>query len=440
MANSQRRILDRNGNQFIPMNVEGQNYSDSFWSTTKVVTLALIILGYAGIIAFLSSHQSDLGAWLIFLSGYSLIALYLFRYIIFEEKFYYKMYKELLGNEVTTPAIFWNIASIKNTEDGAILTYADAKVGVLVKLDRDTITGKPLDFEETHYDAISDFYKDLTTLGYSFVQLNIMEMAGKDPRLVELDKVVTKCDNENIRKLVELQVGHIKNIAQNSLYESDYILIYTHDITKIDNIISDVIETMFTILNGAYIGFRILNQRDLIDLEKESFGIKYFNSTDASLNIYKNELGSSNMPFNITGIVWDDGEEQILDNQRKNRLRNITTSIIREVLAPENANIKGQIYAKNENKENNGIDFTKLSQVPTNNTRNRLNIPRPNINIPRPGIHNNQQVNNQQVNNIQNNYNMNNSNNQYYNNNESEDTQLYFNDDLLEEDDDIVDI
>ena len=74
MANSQRRILDRNGNQFIPMNVEGQNYSDSFWSTTKVVTLALIILGYAGIIAFLSSHQSDLGAWLIFLSGYSLIA------------------------------------------------------------------------------------------------------------------------------------------------------------------------------------------------------------------------------------------------------------------------------------------------------------------------------------------------------------------------------
>ena len=267
-----------------------------------------------------------------------------------------------------------------------------------------------------------------------------MEMAGKDPRLVELDKVVTKCDNENIRKLVELQVGHIKNIAQNSLYESDYILIYTHDITKIDNIISDVIETMFTILNGAYIGFRILNQRDLIDLEKESFGIKYFNSTDASLNIYKNELGSSNMPFNITGIVWDDGEEQILDNQRKNRLRNITTSIIREVLAPENANIKGQIYAKNENKENNGIDFTKLSQVPTNNTRNRLNIPRPNINIPRPGIHNNQQVNNQQVNNIQNNYNMNNSNNQYYNNNESEDTQLYFNDDLLEEDDDIVDI
>lgn len=384
MANSQRRILDRNGNQFIPMNVEGQSYNDNFWSTTKVVTLAGILLGGAGVIAFLSSNQAKPAGWLIFFGGYLLLAIYLFRYVIFEEKFYYRMYKELQGNEITTPAIFWNIASIKNTEDGAILTYADAKVGVLVKLDRDTITGKPADFEETHYDAISDFYKELTRYGYSFVQLNIMELAGKDPRLGELDKITAKCDNDNIRKLVELQVGHIKNIAQNSLYESDYVLIYSNDIAKMDHIISDTIEIMFSILEGAYLGYRIMNRRDLIELEKESFGVKYFNSTDASLNIYKNDANSANVPFRIHGIKWEDGEVQELDNMRKHRLRNITDNIVLEKLTLEEADIKGQIYEKKV--EETPVDFSKLSSVPNNGGRGRFGVPRPNVNIPRPNV------------------------------------------------------
>lgn len=384
MANSQRRILDKNGNQFIPMNVEGQSYSDNFWSTTKVITLAGILLGGAAVIAFLSSNQSKPAGWVVIFGGYLLLAIYLFRYIIFEEKFYYRMYKEFKDNEITTPAIFWNIASIKNTEDGAILTYADAKVGLLVKLDRDTITGKPLDFEETHYDAISDFYKELTRYGYSFVQLNIMEMAGKDPRLAELDKITLKCDNENIKRLVELQVGHIKNIAQNSLYESEYVLIYSNDITKIDHIIPDTIEIMFTILNGGYIGYKIMNRRDLIELEKESFGVKYFNSTDASLNIYRNDANSANIPFRIHGIKWDTGEVQELDNMRKHKLRTITDNIVLEKITLEEANIKEQIYEKKV--EETPVDFSKLSSIPGTGNKPRAGIPRPNVNIPRPNI------------------------------------------------------
>lgn len=441
MANSQRRILDRNGNQFIPMNVEGQDYNDSFWDTKKVICLILTLFCGGALIATITSTPLTIAGILIYVGGYLLIASYIFRYVIFEEKFYYRMYKELKGNEITTPAIFWNIASIKNTEDGAILTYADAKVGVLVKIDRDTITGKPDDFEETHYDAISDFYRDLTGLGYSFVQLNVMEMAGKDPRLVELDKLAVKCDNDNIRKLIELQVGHIKNIAQNSLYESDYILIYSYDITRMDNIIPDVIEVMFTLLEGAYLGYKIMNQRDLIELEKESFGIKYFNSTDASLNIYKHDAASSSYPFHVTGIVWDDGHEQELDDVRKNRLRNITTALIRETVDYEGAKIKENIYEKvDKDKVDVGIDFNKLGTIQGDNRgKGRIGIPRPNVNIPIPNMHRNMQNNNtnQQY------YNNQMQNNNLYNNNNQSNQQLYFDNDFInedEEDDDIVDI
>lgn len=457
MANSQRRILDRNGNQFIPMNVEGQSYSDSFWQTYKVVTLVCILLAWFSLIAFLSSNPLKPLGYVVMIGGLIFVTVELVRYVIFEEKFYYRMYKELQGNEITTPAIFWNIASIKNTEDGAILTYADARVGVMVKIDRDTITGKPVDFEELHYDAISDFYRELTRYGYSFVQLNIMELAGKDPRLAEIDKIPNKCDNANIRKLVELQIGHIKNIAQNSLYESDYMLIYTSDITKIDNIISDVIEIMFTLLNGAYIGFRIMNQQDLIELEKESFGIKYFNSTDASLNIYKNDVNSRTKPFTVSGIVWDDGEEQELDTQRQTMLRNITLGIIREQLTLEKANIKEKIYKKKEDSEY-GIDFDKLSKVPYDSKSKqgkiKPNMKKPNINIMKPNMVRPNQVNQQQQmmnqqtqqqNNTarnnqmqsqqynQQNINLSKQDNQYNNQN-------YFDTDFTFDDDDVVDI
>jgi hypothetical protein len=363
MANSQRRILDRNGNQFIPMNVEGQGYNDNFWSTGKVVTLFLVVLiGVVMLVALPSSGYTTFGK-LLFTVIYLLVSINCIRYIVFEEKFYYRMYKELQGNEITTPGIFWNIASIKNTEDGAILTYADAKIGVMVRIDRDTITGKPMDFEETHYDAISDFYKEIVNAKYSFVQLNVMEMAGKDPRLSEIDKVVGKCTNDNVRKLVQLQIGHIKNIAQNSLYESDYILIYSNDITKIDTIIPDVIELMFTILNGAYIGYKILNQREIIEYEKESFGIKYFNSTEASLNIYKGNAGSATAPFYISGILWNNGEEQELDNNKRSKLRYITSNIISENVSLRDAKIKERIYEPKK-QENVGIDFNKLGQAP----------------------------------------------------------------------------
>ena len=60
------------------------------------------------------------------------------------------MYKQLKESEITTPAIFWDIASIKDTIDGAILTYSDAKIGILLRIERDTITGKPPEFKETH--------------------------------------------------------------------------------------------------------------------------------------------------------------------------------------------------------------------------------------------------------------------------------------------------
>lgn len=383
MANSKRRenFTDRNGNMLIPINVEGGNYNEHFLTTPKLVSILLLLLGLAYII-YSCSHSSSPSVvkWVVWLSIWLAIATVVTRFIIFEEKFYYRMYLDLKENEITTPAIFWDIASIKDTDEGAIITYSDAKIAVMVKVERDTITGKTPEFRETHYDAISDFYRDLMIQKYSFVQMNIMEQAGKDNRLNELSKIVYKSDNPNICKLMEMEVGHIKNITHASLYESDYFLIYTNDLTKMDSIISDVTEDIFKLLDGAYIGYQILSSKDIVDLLKEEFGVTYFNYTEASLLMYNNNKNSMVTPFNITGILWTDGENQTLNNREINKLRGITSSVIKETLKSSDVSLKKSIYRK-EVKNKVGVDFSSLSETTVGtNSKTKNNIIKPNRN------------------------------------------------------------
>lgn len=374
MANTKRRAeyTDRMGKMFIPMNIEGGTWNEHFITTPKLVCIVGIVLSLVIFIIYLNSSQVSLLGYLIVLGAWFFISLLITRFIIFEEKFYYRMYLELKDNEISTPALFWDIASIKDDGNGAILTYSDAKIGVMVKIDRDTITGKDVDFKETHYDAISDFYKEVVTNNYSFVQMNIMEHAGKDPRLNQLSKLIYKNDNENICKLVEMQVGHIKNLVHKSLYESDYFLFYTSDITKVDTILQDVTDFIFKLLDGAFIGYEILSSRQIVDFIKEEYGVNYFNSTEASLLMFNKDVSTALTPFNITGILWADGEKQELNNREINRLRSMTSGVINGSSKNQNISLKNTIYRK-DNKNRIGIDFDSLDDVPikkSNNTQN----------------------------------------------------------------------
>ena len=326
MANSNRRYLDNEGNQFMPLNAGGTNWNENFLNGPKTAVLVLILGSLVLIIIALASENANLFRVLFFIGLWIVISSILLRYVVFEEKFYYNMYKKLKNHEIGPPSIFWKIASIRNTPDGAILNYIDGKIGVIVRLDRDTITGKDYDFVETHYDAISDFYKSLCRKKYSFMQMNIMEKAGNDPRLDDLSRLVNNCDNPNMSKLVEKEIGYIRNITNKTLYESDYFLIYTSELNKLDYILNDVIDSLYKILDGAYIGYSILGTSEIIDLVKELYGVKYFNYVEATLGIYQDETFEK--PFKISRINYTDGNYIDLQTPHINLINSLTSDII----------------------------------------------------------------------------------------------------------------
>ena len=363
MANTSRRYIDKNGKMFIPMNLEGGSWNEHFVTTPKLVCIAIIVFSAVLLGFYLADKEASLSSYITIYGIWAAVSSFILRFIVFEEKYYYRMYKQLKKYEITTPSVFWDIASVKDTMDGAILTYSDAKVAVLIKLERDTITGKHPDFKETHYDAISDFYKEIVNKRYSFVQLNIMERAGNDPRIDNLDKLLYSSDNANIRKLMELEIGHIKNITHHTLYESEYVLIYTSDTSKMDSIIDDAIDIVYKVLDGAFIGYKILRARDIIEIMKEEYGVRYFNYTEATLNMFEDKGIHIKNPFEITKIVYTDGDVQNVTPEVLSKINSITSDFENYALNFRNKSLKEALNSnRNQNNKVDGVDFDNLSE------------------------------------------------------------------------------
>lgn len=372
MANSSRRYLDNNGNQFMPMNVEGGTWDENFISTKKLVVIGIILFSYILAIMSLIDNGAGFMSWLICLLVITVASIYALRYIVFEERFYYKMYKVMRDYEISTPAIFWDIVSIRNSPDGAILTYSDARIGIVIRLERDTVTGKPDDFKETHYDAISDFYKELMKYKYSFIQMNVMETAGNDPRLDNLEPLIKKSDNANICKLMEREIGYIKNITNNTLYESDYIVIYTQDLSKFDTIISDVIDCAYKLLDGAYVSYRILDSNGIIELVKELYGVKFFDYTKATLDKAKIDGASTRQAFTLSGVVSDIGNLYNIDKAGANEIFKMTSCVLDGTSSIEDISIIDALE-RQKNKNRFGVDIDTLSDDLSGNVVNPSN-------------------------------------------------------------------
>lgn len=372
MANSERRnsYTDAHGNMFMPMNVEGGSWQGETLPTHKIATVAIVLFSIFLIITYLKANGSGFLAYVILGGIWFLVSSICIRFIVFEEKFYYNMYQERKIHEVTTPKVFWDIAAIDNTEDGDIITFSDGRQGVIFKVERDTITGKAADFKEVHYDAISDFYRELVIKGFCWVQMNKMELAGQDPRLTELNKLVYKSDNKNLVKLMELEVGHIKNTTRKVLYESDYFLVYTMDSSRAEHLIQEVSECIYKLLDGAYVGYHILTEKEIGGFAvKEEFKVQYFNTTEALLLLHNTDANKVLPPFNITGITWDDNEEQTLNDKERNKLRKLTSGVINSASNNKELALKTTLYRK-EIKNKVGIDFSHLSDTRKKSEKN----------------------------------------------------------------------
>ena len=185
MANSQRRKLDSSGRMFMPMNMDISSDNDNFMTLPKIIVVFFLFMSYILWVMWGKNVGLSLFGWVFTFVILTFVNQLLMRYIVFQEKYYYRIWKRDKEYGDPKASIFWNISSIRKTGSGDVLVYSDMKLGCILELEKDTIIGRESDNMEKHFDAWSEFYKSLNLMGYRYVQMNIMEPAGKDVRLDE---------------------------------------------------------------------------------------------------------------------------------------------------------------------------------------------------------------------------------------------------------------
>lgn len=314
---------------FIPMNVEGNSYDEKFFNTTKVLTIVSLVVYWVFILTWINTLENASMLFKIITILISLIAtIQLVRFVVFEERYFFKMYQKMLLYKNPTSDVFWDIASIKSIYGDSIALYSDMKIGVFVKLNRGSIVGKDEEFIESHYDAISNFLREIIGRGYEYVHLNLMERADNDTRLDYLGAEIDKVENKNIKKLLQLQLGNLKNVTRNSLYENDYYLIYTQKLDRLDLILKDVYDSLDILMDGNFIGYNILDTKEIIELHKEQIGVAYFNYNLATINTFREYQVDKRPAISLKKIYLNNGSVIELTKEDELFIRKIATDIV----------------------------------------------------------------------------------------------------------------
>lgn len=289
MANTARRKI-KGGKMFLPMDIRGggSGGKEYFINVPKLV----VIIAMIAFAIYIYVYGNEVGfkplAYAILTLVLILSYQYIIRKFILEENYFFDIFNRAEELDNQTPDVFWNVASIRKSTDGDIMVFSDMKIACIIRLERDTIVGRAEDSSEIHYDAWSDFYKELHLKGLSYIQMNLMEPSGKDPRLNVLGNTASESTNPNIREVLELEVGYLKAIGSATLSEFDYIMIYVNDISRIDTLINDVSECSYKLLGGAYSSAKILKERDIYELPKSIFNVEFFDGVQAQMNVYRN--------------------------------------------------------------------------------------------------------------------------------------------------------
>lgn len=322
--NKERMELDKNNNIFMPKTFSVNTDNENFMSVPKIAILTITVLGT---IAYISNISKTFKIWFVILM--SLIAIGLAQLIIRKtvlmENYFKKMFRNNKKYKKCTPGVFWNIPAIHKTDSGDIIMFSNSKIGCFVRLVKGNIVGRDSDSKEEHIDAWSDFYRHINSNELSIVQMNLMEPAGTDDRIGYLTDLVSKCDNNELKEILERELGFIKEVSRVTLIDTDYILVYTMKSDKIDSLIETIKDGISILLNGGYSGASILKEYEIYQIPKLIDNVGFFDGIEAQVNVYNEGRVDKKDIASIIGIQFNNPDVEIeLNDSHRSALKKLS--------------------------------------------------------------------------------------------------------------------
>lgn len=252
------------------------------------------------------------------------------RFFFLKESYFRKKRRELIEhNYMYDYKLIWNIYEIS---DGypTIVTFANGTQGMFVAFDKDIIIGKGESGRYNHHEALSEAYRIMASKKMECIHIDYMDTVGKDDRMTQLFENVNKCENADIRKVMNMIYNNVQNVMNNSYASYDVYLFLGRN--KGISFWDDMQTVINAFKRANYVREHILN-KDEIDgignLVESIFNIEDFSIIRANEQVFAGREQSRYL-----NVIWkerDGVREQVSktieEKEAEQRIRNAENSL-----------------------------------------------------------------------------------------------------------------
>lgn len=289
------------------------------------VVITLLILGFTGVVTAGICTNDNFILWQKCLYGFIAlyIGLFLLRFLVFKEQHFSDMFETMKATDYLLGTEFiWNIFDI-DFEYPYICYFKNGKKGIFVRMEKDTITGKPKSAMYDHYEAIGDAYNLDHSLNMDMVHIDYMDNVGNDSRMQKLYDDLNYVENQDMHEMLIDIYSNLQEEMSENYASFDIYLFLTRD--KSSNFLYNVQSVCSAMLGGNFITYKILDMYEVSGVCTAVFNLHDFSIVDACNHVLEKNMHHGVIPISVTkadGTVIQINktkEEQRIYNETKQR-------------------------------------------------------------------------------------------------------------------------
>lgn len=293
------------------------DYSGGRKDTQKTAKIFSIVLSIVGTVIGLGVIFSKKGFFLTnFLFGVAIIYIFLFivRFFLLKEGKIRQSMIDLKDSDYKKELReWWGIYSINDTYP-YYCRFRNGMSGVFVLLNKDVILGKFSESEFEHYEAIGDAYNICGSSNIKMCHIDYMDNIGMDERLEESFINLERVENPDLKDLLTSIFSYQQEQMLERVTTFDaYLFLWSGSDISAWNTIQRILSCF---MQANYRSYRVLDAKDLRDLQITLGNLKDFSVIDAMMNAFTT---NNDISINPIKVKHSDGNVEILGKTRAQR-------------------------------------------------------------------------------------------------------------------------
>lgn len=298
----------------VTFDYKGGRASNRKWKI--ISTLIVIFLSLGMTILFILNDNLEVWQRVIFAFVSFYVGLLILRFVIYNEIYFSDVYEELKKNDfILDTTYIWQIFDI-DYQYPYVCYFKNGQKGIFVRMERDTITGKPDTAMYDHYECVGDSYNVAHALNMDITIVDYMDNVGNDKRLKAMYDDLAECENPDMQEMMIDIYNNLEDEMSRNYSSYDIYLFRTRD--KSDNFIYNVQSVCNTMIGGNFITYKVLNKDEISTICKALFNLHDFSVNVACENALATNYARGIVPISITHA--DGSVEELNKTQAEKKL------------------------------------------------------------------------------------------------------------------------